>query len=80
MEKLCLMNLATIHYNVLPGGRLVQKTVVGISLQCVCALAFRTAMLIFPFQIIAIKLFSVSPSEMCDEHMALKLSAFNSAK
>ena len=80
MEKLRLMNLATIHYNVLPGGRLVRKTVVGISLQCVFALAFRTAMLIFPFQIIAIKLFSVSPSEMCDERTALKLSAFNSTK
>ena len=37
-------------------------------------------MLIFPFQIIAIKLFSVSPSEMCDECTASKLSAFNSAK
>jgi hypothetical protein len=35
---------------------------------------------IFPFQIIAIKLFSVSPSEMCDERTASKLSAFNSAK
>lgn len=37
-------------------------------------------MLNFPFQIIAIKLFSVSPSEMCDERTASKLSAFNSAK
>jgi hypothetical protein len=31
-------------------------------------------------QIIAIKLFSVSPSEMCDERTASKLSAFNTAK
>ena len=31
-------------------------------------------------QIVAIKLFSVSPSEMCDEHTTSKLSAFNTAK
>ena len=31
-------------------------------------------------QIVAIKLFSVSPSEMCDERTASKLSAFNTAK
>ena len=31
-------------------------------------------------QVLGIKLFSVSPSEMCDEHGASKLSAFNSAK
>lgn len=32
------------------------------------------------WQILAIKLFSVSPSEMCDERSASRLSAFNSAK
>ena len=37
-------------------------------------------MLIFRFQIIAIKLFSVLPSEMCDERTASMLSAFNVAK
>jgi hypothetical protein len=31
-------------------------------------------------QILGIKLFSVSPSEMCDERSASRLSAFNSAK
>jgi hypothetical protein len=31
-------------------------------------------------QIVAVKLFSVSPSEMCDERTASKLSAFNTAK
>ena len=31
-------------------------------------------------QIVAIKLFSVSPSEMCDEHTASKLSAFGTTK
>lgn len=36
--------------------------------------------LTFTVQIIAIKLFSVSPSEMCDERTASKMSAFSTAK
>ena len=33
-----------------------------------------------PLQILGIKFFSVSPSEMCDERVALKLANFNSSK
>lgn len=36
--------------------------------------------LTFTVQIIAIKLFSVSPSEMCDERTASKMSSFSTAK
>ena len=47
----------------------------------VCHLAFLTFLYVLSAaQILGIKLFSVSPSEMCDERGASKLSAFNSAK